>query len=465
MTDALDPRAPRPRLEEQLARGRALRRTLKRRDHAALELPDRDVIGLLEEQNATRMPEMVPIRVGRMMQSPFAFYRGTAAQMAHDLRDAPRTDVRVVACGDAHLANFGLYASPERRLMFDLNDFDEVDVAPWEWDVKRLGASIVLAGRDIGASEKACAAAVSEAVCAYRGGLEKLFAMTALERFYYRVEADRVEESTRGSAARRLMRTAEKKARKRTSTRVLRSITTEGSGGDLRIVDDPPILRHLGLITPESTLRLMKVYRDTAAPDVVTLLEQFTVVDGAFRAVGVGSVGLRAHIALLVGPSGEPLFLQAKEARPSVLVSQGGMPLGRPEREPQPPAGLGREGWRVVTGQRIMQAVSDRFLGWFAHEGRDYYIRQFRDMKGAIDLESLTAASLTDYAAVCGALLARAHAQSPGAGTIRGYLADGTTFDEAIAAWSRRYADVAERDHAALVAAVRSGRLDAEEGV
>ncbi|WP_062316421.1 DUF2252 domain-containing protein [Demequina maris] len=460
-----DPLEARPTLSEQLRRGRELRHELRRRDHAALDLPDRDVIGLLEEQHATRMPDMVPVRVGRMMQSPFAFYRGSAAQMAHDLRDAPRTDVRVVACGDAHVANFGLYASPERRLMFDLNDFDEVNVAPWEWDVKRLGASIVLAGRDVGASEDDCGDAVAEAVRAYRRALHRLFEMTALERFYYRVEADRLEESARGTAVRDLMRKAERKARRRTSTRVLRSITTEGSGAALRIVDEPPVLRHLGLVAPEAAVRLMEAYRDTTAPDVVALLEQFTVVDGAFRAVGVGSVGLRAHIVLLVGPSGEPLFLQAKEARPSVLVSHGGMPFAQARRALSTPGGPGREGWRVVTGQRVMQAVSDRFLGWFAYDGHDYYIRQFRDMKGAVDLEALTPAALAGYAGVCGALLARAHAQSAGGGAIRGYLGGGRTFDEAVATWSRRYADVAERDHAALVAAVRAGRLEAVEGV
>lgn len=456
---------PRPTLAEQLARGAELRRMLRRRAHAELVLPERDVVAVLEEQHTTRLPHLVPVRVGRMMQSPFAYYRGTAAQMAVDLRDAPRTDVRVVADGDAHVANFGLFASPERRLIFDLNDFDEASIAPWEWDVKRLGASIVLAGRDIGMSEDACRDAVVGAVAEYRTSLLKLYEVTALERFYYRVETAQLEELVRNEGARKVLLDAERKARKRTSDKVLRSITTTDAEGELRIVDQPPIVQHLGLVGPEAMANLIRAYRDTVHQDISVLLEQYHLVDGALRIVGVGSVGTRCHILLLVGPAGEALFLQAKEAQTSVLVTYGGMPMTRAGTRVLAQPTSGREGWRVVTGQRVMQAVSDRFLGWLEHDGRDYYIRQFRDMKGSIDLATLQPATLHGYARLCGGLLARAHAQSPDGAVVRGYLDKGESFDTAVATWSRLYADQSEKDHATLVEAVRTGRLEAHEGV
>lgn len=455
----------RPTLAEQLARGAELRRTLRRRAHAELVLPERDIVAVLEEQHTTRLPHLVPVRVGRMMQSPFAYYRGTAAQMAVDLRDAPRTDVRVVADGDAHVANFGLFASPERRLIFDLNDFDEASIAPWEWDVKRLGASIVLAGRDIGMAEDACRDAVVAAVAEYRTSLIKLYEATALERFYYRVETSQLEELVRNDEGRKVLVDAERKARKRTSDKVLRSITTTDAAGELRIVDQPPIVQHLGLVGPEAMPGLVRAYRDTVHQDISVLLEQYQLVDGALRIVGVGSVGTRCHILLLVGPAGEPLFLQAKEAQPSVLVTYGGMPMTRAGTRVLAQPTSGREGWRVVTGQRVMQAVSDRFLGWLEHDGRDYYIRQFRDMKGSVDLATLQPATLHGYARLCGGLLARAHAQSPDGAVVRGYLDKGESFDTAVATWSRRYADQSEKDHATLVEAVRTGRLEAHEGV
>jgi uncharacterized protein (DUF2252 family) len=455
----------RPTLAESMARGAELRRSLRRREHARLELPERDPVAVLEEQHTTRLPHLVPVRVGRMMQSAFAYYRGTAAQMAVDLRDGVRTGILVLADGDAHVANFGLFASPERRLIFDLNDFDEASPAPWEWDVKRLGASVVLAGRDIGMGEEACRDAVAASVRAYRETLITLFEMTALERFYYRVETAELERLAAQGEGRRVLEEAERKARKRTSDRLLRSVTSQDVDGRLRIVDQPPIVEHLGLVAAEVVPLLVRAYKDTVQQDVAVLLEQFDHVDGALRIVGVGSVGTRCHILLLVGPAGEPLVLQAKEAQPSVLVTYGGMPARAPGRRIVAQPAYGREGWRVVTAQRILQAVSDRFLGWFEHDHRDYYVRQFRDMKGSVDLSTLTPAVLAGYARLCGSLLARAHAQSPDCAVVRGYLDTGESFDAAVATWSRLYADQTEKDHAALVAAVRSGRLAATEGV
>ncbi len=462
---SIDDRPPsRPTLAESLARGAEARRTIGRKDHARFAPGERDPIAVLEEQHTTRLPHLVPVRVGRMMQSPFAYYRGSAAQMAADLKGEARTDILVVADGDAHVANFGLFASPERRLIFDLNDFDEANIAPWEWDVKRLGASVVLAGRDIGMPEDACAGAVVGAVAEYRETLRELYEMTALERFYYRVETEQLEQLARAEG-RKVIEEAARKARKRTSDKVLRSITTKDVDGRLRIVDQPPIVEHVGAVSDEVVPDLLRSYKDTVNVDIAVLLEQYELVDRALRIVGVGSVGTRCHILLLVGPAGEPLFLQVKEAQPSVLVTYGGMPRRRPGGRVVAQAVTGVDGYRVVTGQRIMQAVSDRFLGWFEHAGHDFFVRQFRDMKGSIDLSTLTPQMLEGYSRLCGRLLARAHAQSPDGAVIRGYLAKGESFDTAIAAWSRLYADQAEKDHATLVAAVKAGRLDAAQGV
>lgn len=455
------PSPHRPSLAEAFAHGRSLRARLPRSAHAQTAPRDRDPLAILVAQNATRLPHLVGMRMGRMAQSPFAYYRGSAAQMAADLWAEPHTDTLVLACGDAHVANFGLYASPERRLVFDLNDFDEAGPAPWEWDVKRLGASIVLAGRDIGMAEDACRQAVETAVRRYRVALAELFERSALDRFYASVEvAELHKRAAKGD--RRTLRRAERKARRRTSDNVLTSITAHDVHGRPRIVDQPPIVEHVGATSPETARDLWRQYRHTANVDVSVLLEQFDLVDVAMRVVGVGSVGTRCHILLALGPADEPLFLQVKEAAPSALVTYGGMPptlgrnaVARTER--------GAEGQRVVIAQRVLQAVSDPFLGWLDHEGRHYYVRQFRDMKGSLDLEDVSADVLTRYGALCGGLLARAHAQSPDAAVVRGYVGSSDALDEAVARWSTSYADQAEADHAALVAGIRSGRIPAED--
>jgi uncharacterized protein (DUF2252 family) len=447
---------------ESEARAREVRKQCPRRGIGVFVAPDRDPVAILERQNRDRVPDLVPIRIGRMLQSPFAYYRGAAAVMASDLATDVRTGLTVMVCGDAHLSNFGLFASPERRVVFDLNDFDEVAFGPWEWDVKRLVTSVVVAGRVNGLSRADCTSAALATATSYRLALANLFEMTALDRFYFRVETDWLE----GRIAvqdRKVFRDTVKRARRRTSDRVLATITTTDEDGEPRLVDQVPIMQHDASIDVAQARATFAAYRRTVSTDVALLLEQFRLVDVARRVVGVGSVGTRAVIALLLGPSGEPLFMQMKEASASVLESYGGVDnanwraaLGTRSRS---------DGWRVVAGQRVLQAVSDPFLGWVRFDGRDYYCRQFRDMKGSIELGTLTPAQFVGYGELCGAVLARGHAQSRDASVVSAYLGRKGRFEEAMATWADSYADQVERDYAELQRAVRDGRLAAEEGV
>jgi uncharacterized protein (DUF2252 family) len=449
-------------LAEALAQGRALRSQLPRQAHATFAAVDRDPVEILADQHRTRLADLVPIRIGRMLQSPFAYYRGAAAVMARDLGAEVRTGVNVVVCGDAHVSNFGLFASAERRLLFDLNDFDEAAFGPWEWDVKRLVASAVVGGRQLGLSRSQCTDATLAAAAGYRQAFAYLFTLTALERFYYRVETDWLEQQVTGEDQ-RVVRRHIKKARRRTSDRVLATIATTDEGGELRIVDAFPIIRHDDPAIVERLAHLYDAYRLTVRTDVGLLLQQFRLVDTVLRIVGVGSVGTRCYIALLLGRADEPMFIQVKEAQPSVLTTYGGLThsatYGAADNKSS------REGWRVVAGQRILQAASDAFLGWVTNDGRDYYCRQFRDMKGSVELEALSPSQFGDYSRLCGAVLARAHVQSPDGGMIRGYLGSSPRFDEAITAWAHAYADQVERDFAALEQAVRHGHLPCEAGV
>ncbi|BBG02492.1 hypothetical protein Pdca_37010 [Pseudonocardia autotrophica] len=451
------------------AAGRA-RANLKRRDQAALVLPaDRDPVGLLEGQHVSRLADLVPVRVGRMLQSPFAFYRGGAGLMARDLRDAPVSGVDVVLCGDAHISNFGFYASPERELVFDLNDFDEAGIGPWEWDVRRLAASVHIGGRDIGLSEDACRDAVVAAAEAYRTVLRQFVELSAVERYFYRVDTSEVAERL-GEAGRRTWLKATDKARGRTSEQVLRKLTVQSENGRLRIDDQPPVLQHVNHATADDIPQLFDQYRTTLREDVAFLLAQFRPVDFALRVVGVGSVGTRCYLIALEGPAGEVLFLQAKEAQASVLTSHGGRPSVIPGYE----GGADHiEGHRVVAAQRILQATSDPFLGWitgWAGESGDrprvdYYWRQFRDMKGSIDPATLSADGYRAYGTLCAALLARAHGQSPGGRVIARYLGRSERYALATADWAAGYADVAEADFETVAAAVAAGRLPVERGV
>ncbi|MGC4105171.1 MAG: DUF2252 domain-containing protein [Thermomicrobiales bacterium] len=453
---------PTQSLDELRAEGVALRKQMPRREHGKLVLPERDVVAILEDQHRSRLQDLVPVRVGRMLQSPFALYRGSAAVMAHDLADAPCTGVEVIACGDAHVSNFGLYATPERTLAFDLNDFDEASNAPWEWDVKRLAASAYIGALDTGLRTDQARDIARASVTTYREIITVMMGMTALERYYYAGETTWMQQ-TLGSDSQRMVRQVTRKAKRNTSERMLEKIDLETVDGRVRIVDEPPIMRHDPYLTEDVTNLLMGEYLSTVRADIAVLLSQFTPIDTVLRVVGVGSVGTRCYIQLLTGPSNEPFFLQIKEAQPSVLESHGGRPSAIRKRAPRVRRGL--NGFRVICCQRTLQAASDPFLGYIAVNGRDYYLRQFRDMKGSLDLSVLDAGQFEQYARLCGALLARGHSQSATAGIIEGYLLDSARFDDAIADWAVAYGEVVERDFEAVEAAVKSGRLPIERGV
>lgn len=448
---------------EARAWGKSLRADTPRSRHGEFEAADRDPVAIIERQNRSRLQDLIPVRIGRMLESPFAFYRGTAAVMAHDLSNEARTGAFVVSCGDAHIANFGFFASPDRRLLFDLNDFDESAPAPWEWDVKRLAGSVTIGYRHNGFSDEQAREATRAAVWSYRSTLRELHEMSALERYYYRVEYEDLEALATGERLEQL-RKVSRKARKKNSQRVLHQITTTDQDGTPRIVDQPPILQHFTEMDRTQVDHVIERYMKTLRPDLNLVFSKFHMVDYALRIVGVGSVGTRCVITLMLGPSGIPLFLQLKEAQPSVLETYGRI-------NPMPIRGLGDrdrklEGYRVVSCQQVLQAASDPFLGWVrTRTGVDYYVRQFRDMKGSVDLESLHQDGFIAYGMLCGRLLARAHGQSPGSAAIVGYLGQSEVFDNAIADWAKQYADQSERDYEALEAAVGNGRLPAERGI
>ena len=490
------PSFPTTRAFDLRAYGHELRHTLRRRDQEIFTLPDdRDPVAILVEQNARRLQDLVPVRMGRMLQSPFSYYRGTAGPMAYDLTASPTTNLRVVSCGDAHISNFGFFASPERALLFDLNDFDEGAVAPWEWDLKRLAASVHIGGRDSGLTEEQCAEATRAAVVAYQNSLSKLMKLTAMERFYLQVNVEQVESFISDPNERKLAQRLAKKAKRRTSDQVLGKMTTQDKAGKRVIVDQPPITRHVDAISLEELTHAYLGYIASMREDSAALLTQFDLVDFVLRVVGVGSVGTRCYVALLEGPAGEPLFLQMKEATTSVLVRYGGMPpviMGKVEHSEHyrlNAVPIHNQGHRVVAAQRVLQAQSDPFLGWYeypvrgqepvahsiltddgAADGGDesrvyYYFRQFRDMKGSVDLGALNATQFTRYVELCGNLLARAHSQSPLAHAVTGYVGSTGKFAKAIASWAKKYADQCERDFEALQKAAKKGVIPVETGV
>ena len=437
--------------------GRAARKRTSRSDLGVYApSPDRpDPIELLDRQNANRFPDLVPVRWGRMVASPFAFYRGSAALMAHDLAGSPDSGLVVQLCGDAHLQNFGLFASPERRLLFDLNDFDETLPGPWEWDVKRLAASLVLASRSNGGSAEEQTAAAEACVRAYRVAMAAFAAMSSTEVWYFKVDVDDALPQMVDDRCDRTAKIAEK-ARRRTTLQALERLTTVIDGRHV-IVDDPPIIEHLPDHMDVGDIKAMvNEYRATLADERRYLFDRFHIVDIARKVVGVGSVGTHSWIALAVADSEEddPLFLQIKEATRSVLEAY----VGRSAQS--------NHGQRVVIGQRMMQAASDVFLGWTRNtDGRDFYVRQLRDMKGSIKVETLSQAELSSYGERCAGVLARAHARTGDPIAIAGYLGQGEVFDRALTTFALGYADQAERDHAELRAAVDSGRIEAHEGI
>jgi uncharacterized protein (DUF2252 family) len=445
--------------QQRHERGRAARRVAPRSGQAQwAPPPDRpDPVDLLEAQARDRIPDLMPIRYSRMMASPFAFMRGSAIVMANDLASTPRTSVQAQLCGDAHLLNFGAYASPERALLFDLNDFDETLPGPWEWDIKRLAASFVVAGRDNGFDAADCREAAQASVASYRQRMAEFSEMGELEVWYSRVGEEDVrsllsDARARKSTAKKLSKTV-RKARGRDSLQALSKLTRVVDGRRM-INDDPPLLVRI----PErdeiraQIYAILEGYKRTLQEDRRHLLGRYRFVDAARKVVGVGSVGTRAYVVLLEGrDENDPLFLQVKEAGASVL--EGHVPSSTHEHH----------GHRVVTGQRLMQAASDIFLGWFrGKEGRDFYCRQLKDMKGSANVESMSPDELVIYAGLCGWTLARAHARSGDRVQIAAYLGKSERFDWAVADFAQAYADQTERDHAALCAAVKSGRLPAE---
>jgi uncharacterized protein (DUF2252 family) len=423
---------------------------------------------LLDAENAGRLPDLVPVRWGRMLESPFAFLRGAAGLMAADLARTPSTGLHVQLCGDAHLANFGVFASPERRLLFDVNDFDETTAGPWEWDLKRLAASVVVVGRVSGIGAGHQEEAAHAAARSYRRRMASYAAMDVLDVWYERVDA-KAALRTLGRRAPSPVRSAVTGAHRQTSRAELPKLTVRVDGDQRRIVDHPPLVTHAGVDEHREMLHgIMAHYRDSLESDRLALVERFELVDLARKVVGVGSVGTRCLVALLVSDIGDPLFLQVKEASTSALApyvprrpARAGGAAGR-RRQPESPRSGGR---RVVAGQRLMQAASDIFLGW-AHEGdTDFYVRQLRDMKGTVDASSLDARGLAGYAKLCGWALARAHARSGAAAEIAGYAGNGGVLDDAITRFALAYADQNERDYRLLVDAVRDGRIVASPGV
>jgi uncharacterized protein (DUF2252 family) len=432
--------------------GRALRAEVPRSSHAGWEPPParRDPIVVLAEQEVGRVAELLPIRHRRMVESPFAFLRGAAAVMAEDLAGTPVSGLRVQACGDAHLLNFGVFATPERRLVFDVNDFDETLPAAFEWDVKRLAASVVVAGRARGFGAKRCDDAARAAVEGYRGRIGRSAEIGYLDAWYARLEVDDLLAVMRKAEARRLKTDVLRKARQATSLRALDKLT-EVVDGQRRIVDAPPLVEHLsGDRDRVGAPLVLRRYRKSLPDDRRVLLERYCVVDWARKVVGVGSVGTDDAVVLALGDSdSDPLFLQVKQAQASVLERFAGR------------SGYANHGQRVVWGQRLMQAASDIFLGWTRIEQRDYYVRQLRHMKGSIVIEKLSAGELLDYARACGVALGRAHARSGDPVAIAAYLGSGDGFDRAIGQFAAAYADQTERDHAVFLQAVRAGRLEA----
>ncbi|MEU8520332.1 DUF2252 domain-containing protein [Streptomyces sp. NBC_01216] len=454
--------------KERAARGKAARSAAPRSGHAAFtpSAQRTDPVDIIEAQSARRVPELVPIRYGRMSESPFRFYRGAAAIMAADLADTPRSGIRTQLCGDAHMLNFRLLASPERRLVFDINDFDETLPGPWEWDVKRLAASLVIAGRANGFSARQRASVVRATVRSYRERMRAFAGLGNLDVWYTRFEADELQGQfapALGAADRDRWERARERARSHDTLQAFDKLT-HLVGGRRLIASDPPLLVRLADLMPGAERHalerriggIVESYGRTLASDRRFLLESYRVADVARKVVGVGSVGTRCWIILLLGKDDrDPLFLQAKEADESVLAPYAGAGAYRSQGE------------RVVTGQRLMQATSDIFLGWERVQGidgrrRDFYVRQLRDWKGVAVAENMSPKRMKVFGRLCGATLARAHACSGDRIAIAAYLGGGDVFDRALATFAESYADQNERDHQALLDAVKAGRVRAE---
>ena len=452
-------------IEERLAEGRAERESAPLDAHGEWVAPDDrpDPVGVLEEENTTRVPDLLPIRHGRMIVSPFTFYRGGAGIMAWDLSRTPTTGLRVQCCGDAHLSNFGVFAAPDRRVVFDLNDFDETLRAPFEWDVKRLVASLVVAARNNGERAKEQRAAARAAAAAYRTTMATAASMRFLDVWYTRFDAEELLGELAGSGDKTTLKAAQKtlaKAQSRTSLGSLSKFATRVDDG-YRIKQQPPVI-----VRPPAAMygdleqiiqQGLSDYVRSLAPERRVVVDHYHYQDFARKVVGVGSVGTEAFMVLLMGDrEDDPLFLQIKEASTSVLAPYA----GASEYEHQ--------GERVVRGQRLMQSASDAFLGWVTGTGkraREFYVRQLRDMKGSAVIEAMPPARLARYGELCGATLARAHARSGDAAKIAGYLGDDDTFERALERFAEAYADQNDADYAAFTQAAQEHRIEVQRGV
>jgi uncharacterized protein (DUF2252 family) len=452
--DAVGARSGYLSADDRRAAGKALRDAAPRAAHADWRPPKnrRDPIELLHESNEGRIPQLIPIRFGRMAQSPFAFYRGAAAIMAADLASTPMSGLHVQACGDAHLMNFGGFATPERNIFFDINDFDETHPAPWEWDVKRLSASIVIAARHLGMADSDAARAATATVCSYRERMTDYASMRALDVWYDRIDLDRVMKAApTAQAAARIQQRVEQ-ARAKSLPDALFPKLVEQHGVAPKIKDEPPLIFHpseeqapglkSGFHDP------IERYRESLPEHVRVLFDRFHLFDLAIKVVGVGSVGTFCAVGLFMAADDDPIFLQVKEARASVLEPYAGK------------SAHDNHGERVVAGQRLMQSASDIFLGWTRGlNGRDYYLRQLRDAKISAIIEDWDVTMLREYGKLCAWALARAHARSGDAAGIAGYLGSNATFDDAVCEFAIEYADQNQRDHRTFVKAVREGRV------
>jgi uncharacterized protein (DUF2252 family) len=430
-----------------------LRDKVSRRSHAAWEAPARrqDPVDVLIRSSKGRLPQLIPIRYGRMMQSPFAFYRGAAAIMAADLARTPASGIRVQACGDCHLMNFGGSATPERHIVFDISDFDETLPAPWEWDLKRLAASAVIAGYHNGFKKADARDVAASCVRSYRDHMATYAEMRVLERWYERIDAEELIALVESKPWKKRIQKLIGKESARSVVEDDFPKLTDVERGRVRIKDNPPLIVHQSSQHAAEHRRVIneafRRYRATLTDDRKALMDHYEIKDVALKVVGVGSVGTRCGILLMMAGKDDPLFLQVKEARASVLEPFAGKSV------------YAHRGQRVVAGQKLMQAASDLFLGWTEEGGRHYYLRQLRDIKIQPPVEILDARAMTTYAEWCGWALARAHAKSGDAAMISGYLGNSRRFDDAMARFALAYADQNQRDHRALVKAVRAGRI------
>ncbi len=445
---------------ERYAAGKALRSKTPRSSHGEWAPdPERpDPISILEESNSTRLKNLVPIRYGRMSMSPFAFLRGSAGVMASDLAKTPVSGIQAQLCGDAHLSNFGVYASPERRQVFDVNDFDETLAGPWEWDVKRLAASVVVAGRQNGYPAQESRQAVLRCLQSYRENMQQFALMNHLDVWYFHLDVEGILALARGMAGRKELQKrverASERANKRTRIETFPKLT-EAVNGQYRIKDEPPLIYHYDPLDTGEWRAMVLDYLASLPEERRMIIMRYRWVDIAQKVVGVGSVGTRCAIVLTLGGAegDDPLFMQIKEASASVLEPHAGA------------SPYANHGERVVIGQRLMQAASDVLLGWSIFNGKDYYVRQLRDMKFSAEVETMNPVLFTAYVQLCAATLARAHARTSDPAQISGYLGNRDVFDQAIASFAEAYADQTERDHAALLAAIKEGRVQAQTGV